>query len=87
KWQIIMEALAEKENIKVEDSELEELANKEAEQTGITVAKLMKYYKDTNRADVLVEEKVIKFLKDNAKITEVDAAEKMKENKGHKHEH
>ncbi|KAF0139533.1 MAG: trigger factor [Stygiobacter sp.] len=87
KWQIIMEAIAEKENIKVEDSELEELANKEAEQTGITVAKLMKYYKDTNRADILVEEKVIKFLKDNAKITEIDAAEKMKENKGHKHEH
>lgn len=87
KWQIIMETLAEKENIKVEDSELEELAKKEAEQTGITVAKLMKYYKDTNRVDMLLEEKVIKFLKDNAKITEIDAAEKMKESKGHKHEH
>ncbi|MFA7418572.1 MAG: trigger factor [Melioribacteraceae bacterium] len=87
KWQIIMETLAEKENIKVEDSELEELAKKEAEQTGITVSKLMKYYKDTNRVDMLLEEKVIKFLKDNAKITEVDAAEKMKESKGHKHEH
>jgi len=87
KWQIIMETLAEKENIKVEDSELEELAKKEAEQTGITVSKLMKYYKDTNRVDMLLEEKVIKFLKDNAKITEIDAAEKMKESKGHKHEH
>lgn len=87
KWQIIMEALAEKENIKVEDSELEELATKEAEQTGITVAKLMKYYKDTGRIDMLLEEKVINYLKDNAKITEIDAAEKMKESKGHKHAH
>lgn len=87
KWQIIMEALAEKENISVEESELEELAKKEAEQTGITVQKLMKYYKDTGRIDMLLEEKVINYLKDNAKITEIDAAEKMKESKGHKHAH
>ncbi|KAF0152858.1 MAG: trigger factor [Ignavibacteria bacterium] len=87
KWQIIMEALAEKENIKVEESELEELAKKESEKTGITVAKLMKYYEDTSRAEMLLEEKVIRFLIDNAKITEIDAAEKMKVKKGHKHEH
>lgn len=87
KWQIIMEALAEKENIKVEEHELEELAKKEADQTGITVPKLIKYYKDSGRSEMLLEEKVVQFLKENAKITEIDAAQKMKESKGHKHEH
>ncbi len=82
KWQIILENLAEKEGIKVEDSELEDLAKQEAEKTGISVAKLVKYYKDTKRTDMLLEEKVIKFLKDNANIKEVDAEEKTKEKKG-----
>lgn len=77
KWQIILENLAEKENIKVEDSELEELAKKESETTGISVAKLVKYYKDINRSDILLEEKVIKFLKENAKIKEVNASDKI----------
>lgn len=81
KWQIILENLAEAENIKVEDAELEELAKSEAETTGISIAKLVKYYKDTNRTEMLLEEKVIKFLKDSAKIKEVDAEEKIKEKK------
>lgn len=82
KWQIILENLAEKENIKVEDSELEALANQEAEKTGISAQKLFKYYKDSNRGDVLLEDKVIEFLKKNNKVKEVDAEEKLKEKKG-----
>ncbi|MFA7228343.1 MAG: trigger factor [Melioribacteraceae bacterium] len=81
KWQIILENLAAAENIKVEESELEELAKAEAETNGISVAKLVKYYKDTNRPEMLLEEKVIKFLKDNSSIKEVDAEEKLKEKK------
>ncbi len=81
KWQIILENLAVAENIKVEDSELEELAKVEAETTGISVAKLVKYYKDTNRIEMLLEEKVINFLKEHAEIKEVDAEEKIKEKK------
>lgn len=81
KWQIILENLAENENIKVEVSELEELAKAEAEKTGISVDKLVKYYKDSNRTEALLEDKVLKFLKDNAKIKEVDAEEKAKESK------
>ena len=81
KWQIILENLAAAENIKVEDSELEELAKVEAETTGISVAKLVKYYKDTNRIEMLLEEKVIKFLKENSAIKEVNAEEKLKEKK------
>lgn len=79
KWQIILENLASVENIKVEDSELDELAKVESESTGISVAKLVKYYKDTNRIEMLLEEKVINFLKENSKIKEVDAEEKLKE--------
>ncbi len=81
KWQIILENIAAAENIKVENSELEELAKEEADKTGISAAKLVKYYKDTNRSEMLLEEKVVKFLKENAKIKEVDAEEKSKEKK------
>ncbi len=82
KWQIILENLAEIENIKVEDSELEELAKQESEKTGITVQKLIKYYKDSNRSEVLREDKVVNFLKNNSKVKEVDTEEKIKEKKG-----
>lgn len=87
KWMIILENISEIENIKVEEKELEELAQKESEQTGISVNKLLKYYKDTYRSDVLLEDKVINFLKENAIIKEVNASEELKENEGHNHEH
>jgi len=86
KWQIILENLADAEGIKVEDAELEQIAQQEAEKTGISVAKLVKYYKDTNRNESMLEEKVIKFLKENAVIKEVDAEKRINEKKGHKHE-
>jgi trigger factor len=81
KWQIILENIAKAENITIRDSELEEIAKKEAEKNGIPVAKLVKYYKDTNRSEMLLEEKVINFLKENAKIKEVSAEDKIKEKK------
>jgi len=79
KWQIILENLARIENIEVEDSELEKLAEEEAGKTGISVKKLVKYYKDTNRKESLLEDKVIKFLTDNTKIKEVDAEKAKKD--------
>ncbi|MDA3860090.1 MAG: hypothetical protein PF445_02595, partial [Melioribacteraceae bacterium] len=57
----------------VEDSELEKLAEEEASKTGISVKKLVKYYKDTNRKESLLEDKVIKFLTENTKVKEIDA--------------
>jgi FKBP-type peptidyl-prolyl cis-trans isomerase (trigger factor) len=81
KWQIILENIAEAENITVQDSELEEIAKLEGEKNGIPVAKLVKYYKDTNRSEMLLEEKVINLLRENAKITEVSAEDKIKEKK------
>ena len=80
KWQIIQENLARIENIKVEDSDLEELAKKEALSTGISVDKLVKYYKDSNRTAGLLEEKVLEFLKTNNTVKEIDEEELKKQN-------
>jgi len=84
KWQIIFTNIAEKENIKVEDSELQNLAQEESEKTGISVDKLVKYYKDTNRTDHLLEDKVIAFLKENAAVKEVDPEAMQKQKEGNK---
>ncbi len=81
KWQIILENLARIESIEVDDTELEKLAKEEAGKTGISVKKLVKYYKDTNRKESLLEDKVIKFLKENTKVKEVDADKEKKDSK------
>lgn len=81
KWQIIMESIAETEKIEVTDQDLEEVAKEEAEKVGIPMEKLVKYYKDSNRKESMVEEKVFEFLKANTKIKEVDPDEKAKEAK------
>jgi len=65
KWQIIVDNLIRKENISVTDDELKEAAEKEAAETGISVEKLIKFYKDSGRKETLVEQKVIDFLKNN----------------------
>jgi trigger factor len=84
KWQIILENICKAENIEVSDAEIEELAAKEAENTGISKEKLFKYYKDIKQDEVLREEKVINFLKENAKIKEIDPEKKSKETRGKK---
>ncbi len=81
KLQIVLENIAEKENIEVTDSDLEEIAKEEAEKVGIPVEKLVKYFKDSNRKESLLEEKVMKFLKENNKVVEIDPDEKAKEAK------
>jgi len=81
KWQIILENIAEKEKIEVTDSDLEELAKVEAEKVGIPAEKLVNYYKDSNRKESMVEEKVLKFLHDNNTVIEVDPDVKAKEKK------
>ncbi len=79
KWQVILANIAEKENLKVTDEELRELSKEEAEKTGISEDKLFKYYKDSNKAELMLEEKVIDFLKKNNTAKEYDPAEKAKE--------
>jgi trigger factor len=71
KWLLLKERIAEKESISVTDEEIETLASAEAKATGIDRDRLIQYYKDSNIAhDRLFSEKVLSFLKNNAKITE-----------------
>lgn len=72
KWQILLDNIAKAENITVEDSDLMELAEKEAASIGLPAEKLVDFYKQNNRTEALLEEKVLKFLKENAKVNEVD---------------
>jgi trigger factor len=65
KWLIIKDAIARLENISVDESEIKQIAEKEAAETGISVDKLLKFYRDTNKEDLLLEDKVIDFLKKN----------------------
>ncbi len=81
KWQIILENIVEKEKIEVSENELEELAKEEAVKVGIPAEKLLKYYQDSNRTEGLLEEKVLKFLKENNTALEIDPDKKIKEEK------
>lgn len=73
KWEIIIHNIAHLENITVEDEELMELAKKESEKSKIPAQKLFDYYKNSKQRDVLLEDKIMKFLTENNKIKEVDA--------------
>jgi len=64
--------------MKVDESELEEIAKQESEKTGISTAKLIKYYKDTNRIDVLLEEKLLVFLKRTTRQMKLMPTKKLK---------
>jgi trigger factor len=68
KWQIIYRTIAKKENITVDENEVKVIAEKEAAETGISVEKLLKFYNDTNKEDILLEDKVVDFLKANNKV-------------------
>lgn len=80
KWQIVMENIAAAENIRVSEEELKEAAQKEADETGISVEKILKYYENINKSDILLEDKVIKFLKEKNTFKEFDPVERQKQN-------
>ena len=79
KWEIVMDSIAAKEGIVVEDDDLKKLAENEAKQTGISVDKLIKFYKDSKKDEGLLEEKVLEFLKDKNKVVEFDPEERQKQ--------
>ncbi|BDQ02059.1 trigger factor [Ignavibacterium sp.] len=72
KWYLIKEQIQKVENISVTEDELKEFAQKEAEQTGLSVDKLMNYYKASNQVERIIDEKLFDFLKSNNKIKRVD---------------
>jgi trigger factor len=72
KWYLIKEAIEKKENITISDEELNELAAKDAEKTGIAVDKLINYYKSSNYGEKLIDKKVYDFIKEKNIINNVD---------------
>ncbi|MFN3695217.1 MAG: hypothetical protein ACK4UV_09420, partial [Ignavibacterium sp.] len=72
KWYLIKEQIQKAENISVTEDELKEFAQKEAEQTGLPLEKIMNYYKASNQVERIIDEKLFDFLKANNKIKRVD---------------
>lgn len=72
KWFLLKSEILKKEDIKVSDDDIKELAEKDAEKTGIAVEKLMNYYKSPNYNEKLLDKKLFDYLKENNKIIKVD---------------
>ena len=79
RWHMLQDSLVKKENISVSDDDLNELAEKEAQKTGITVDKLLNYYKSTGYKNKLTDQKVFDFLKNNNSVKYVESKEKGQE--------
>lgn len=71
KWYLLKNLIQKKENLEFSDSELNELAAKDAEKTGIAIDKLINYYKSSNIAEKLVDKKLFDFLKEKNNIVKV----------------
>ncbi|MBK7629624.1 MAG: trigger factor [Ignavibacteriales bacterium] len=71
KWYLIKAEIQKNEKIEVSDDEIKELAEKEAEKIGIPVDKIINYYKTSNQAERIVDQKLFDFLKLNSTISKV----------------
>jgi trigger factor len=72
KWYLIKDSIQKKEDITISDVELNELAVKDAEKTGIAVDKLINYYKSSNFNEKLLDKKIYDFLKGKNNINSVE---------------
>jgi len=72
KWIMLKSEIEKSEKIEVNEEDLKKMAEKDAEKTGITVDKLLNYYKSSNYSDKLKEQKLLDFLKENNNIKKVD---------------
>lgn len=71
KWMLLKERIAEVENIKVTDEELEKLAETESARIGIDKERLLEYHRVSNvGTERLMSDKLMAFLKSHAKIIE-----------------
>ena len=71
KWYLLKNLIQKKENLEFSEDELNDLAAKDAEKTGIAIDKLINYYKSSNIADKLVDKKLFDFLKEKNNIIKV----------------
>jgi len=83
KWYQLKNEIQKKENLEVTDKELEELAAKDAEKTGLPVDKLINYYKSSNQVERMLDKKLFDFLIEKNEIKKVnpDKLSKKKEEK------
>ena len=84
KWYQLKNEILKKEKLEVSDKELEELAAKDAEKTGLPIDKLMNYYKSSNQMERMLDQKLFAFLKEKNDIKKVNPdklAKKQKEEK------
>jgi trigger factor len=72
RWFLLKSEILKREEIQVSDNDVKELAEKDAEKTGIGIEKLMNYYKSPNYNEKLLDKKLFDFLKQNNTITKVD---------------
>jgi len=71
KWYLLKNLIQKKENLKFSEEELNDLAAKDAEKTGLAIDKLINYYKSSNVTDKLVDKKLFDFLKEKNNIVKV----------------
>lgn len=72
KWYLLSDRIIKAENIKIDDAELEKLAEENSLKTGIEKDRLLDYYKRTESVkDRMVMDKLKEFLKSNNQITEI----------------
>jgi len=71
KWYLLKNLIQKKENLEFSEDELNDLAAKDAEKTGIAIDKLINYYKSSNIGDKLVDKKLFDFLKEKNNIIKV----------------
>lgn len=71
KWYFIRDKILERENITIDENELERRAESDAQNTGIEKDRLLQFYKNSESIkNRLITEKLITFLKEHAVITE-----------------
>lgn len=83
KWALLREELLKAENITVDDTDLEKLAETEAQTIKIDKERLLQYYKSSDQVrDRLRSDKLMQRLLSEATITEVDDTELSNATKG-----
>jgi trigger factor len=71
KWYLIRERIIDNEGLRIDDADLERLAEERSRQTGIAIEKLREFFKSSEETQrQMLSEKLMTFLKSKAKITE-----------------
>ncbi len=70
-WLLLSTRIAEEEKITVSDAEIEAMAEREAGKIGLEKERLLQYYrKSSSAANRILSDKLMAFLRSNAKVTE-----------------